>query len=127
MTTTSTISTWTNIFLFLFFFCMNYFCHYIPFCKIDLYLAEPDCDLKRKNDMEGTITSPGYPAFYHNNMECTITIIAPIADHQIMIQFTHLEIEDSPNCTFDRVSLFLDSYSGNCNASDYFLTFCYMT
>lgn len=118
MTTTSTISTSINIFLCLFFFCMNYFCHFLPVCKIDLYLAESDCDLKIKNDMEGTITSPSYPAVYQNNMDCTITIISPIADHQIMIQFTHLEIEDSPNCTFDRVSLFLDSYSGNVIACD---------
>jgi hypothetical protein len=97
---------------------MNYFCHFLPFCEIDLYLAEPVCDLKIKNEMKGTITSPGYPAVYQNNMDCTIAIISPIADHQIMIQFTHLEIEKSPNCTFDRVSLFLDSYSGNLIASD---------
>ena len=62
--------------------------------------------------MNGTITSPGYPENYKSNVNCTMTIVAPVPDHQIMIHFTSLEIEDSKKCSFDSVSLFLDSYSG---------------
>ncbi|VDI74136.1 blast:Prothrombin [Mytilus galloprovincialis] len=69
------------------------------------------CGVKIEGSMKGTITSSGYPDVYDNNINCSMTIIAPLPDHQIMIQFTHMEIEESDNCSFDRVSLFLDSYS----------------
>lgn len=74
--------------------------------------TKKECNHKIINSMNGTIASPGYPKGYSNNMNCTTTIVAPVPDHQIMIEFSFLEIEESANCTFDGVSLFLDSYSG---------------
>ncbi|XP_072033288.1 cubilin-like [Amphiura filiformis] len=68
------------------------------------------CDLTL-SDSEGTIQSPGYPASYGNNMNCTITIVAK-EGQLISIDITKFDFEYSTNCTYDYVE-FQTAHSGD--------------
>ena len=43
------------------------------------------------NDTDGTITSPGFPKNYYNNIDCTWLIRVPV-DEQIKIHFLSFDV-----------------------------------
>uniref|UniRef100_A0A914Y5A1 CUB domain-containing protein n=1 Tax=Panagrolaimus superbus TaxID=310955 RepID=A0A914Y5A1_9BILA len=75
--------------------------------KISYALADCGGEIKLENDkLTGTITSPGFPLPYHNNLDCIWNITAP-EDRIISAKFTNVEMElNFDRCNFDFVELY---------------------
>uniref|UniRef100_A0A914P907 CUB domain-containing protein n=1 Tax=Panagrolaimus davidi TaxID=227884 RepID=A0A914P907_9BILA len=59
-----------------------------------------------QEQLSGTITSPGFPLPYHNNLDCIWNITAP-DDRIISAKFTNVETElNFDQCNFDFVELY---------------------
>ncbi|KAE8587887.1 hypothetical protein XENTR_v10022165 [Xenopus tropicalis] len=52
-----------------------------------------------------TFTSPGYPANYDNNLDCTWTITAPVG-YKISLNMNDFELEDNRYCMYDYVIIY---------------------
>ncbi|KAE8587888.1 hypothetical protein XENTR_v10022166 [Xenopus tropicalis] len=52
-----------------------------------------------------TFTSPGYPANYDNNLDCTWTITAPVG-YKISLNISDFELEDNRYCMYDYVIIY---------------------
>ena len=71
-----------------------------------LYVLLSDCG--SSNDYAGpwgVITSPGYPDYYGNNLDCSFLIT--LAD-QIRLTFTDIYIEGNGACGYDYLKVNLD-------------------
>ncbi|XP_041458355.1 cubilin-like [Lytechinus variegatus] len=55
--------------------------------------------------MSGTVTSPGYPANYASNLDCTYNI-QTISGATIQLNFQELDVESSSNCGKDQLYLY---------------------
>lgn len=55
--------------------------------------------------MKTTLTSPGFPRFYSNSMNC-LTLIVASAGYRILIEFEELVLENEPQCTYDYLEMF---------------------
>lgn len=93
------------------------------------YLSFSECG-SVISDRAGTITNPGYPNSYSNNRDCVWVIEAP-QDTIIRFKVTDLDIERSPKCAYDFVSIYdgsdinakqLGVYCGDTPASGVFRT-----
>lgn len=51
------------------------------------------------------LSSPGFPRFYANNMNCVTFIVAP-AGYRVLIEFEELVLEHEPQCTYDYLEMF---------------------
>ncbi|KAL7057714.1 hypothetical protein AAHC03_016359 [Spirometra sp. Aus1] len=54
---------------------------------------------------EGTFNSPGYPDVYLPNRECTWVIEVP-AGFSVALIFDMFELEEDPDCSFDRLEIY---------------------
>lgn len=52
-----------------------------------------------------SITSPGYPRYYPDNINC-FTFITAIPGFRIFIEFEELVLENEPQCSYDFVEMF---------------------
>lgn len=55
--------------------------------------------------MKITFTSPGFPRFYPDNVNCLTFIAAPIG-YRILIDFEELVLEYEPRCSYDYLEIF---------------------
>lgn len=55
--------------------------------------------------MKISITSPGYPRFYPDNVNCFTFIAAPNG-YRILIEYEELVVEHEPQCAYDFVEMF---------------------
>lgn len=55
--------------------------------------------------MKVTLTSPGFPRFYPDNVNCVTFIVAP-SGYRILIEFEELVLEQEPQCTYDYLEMF---------------------
>jgi CUB domain len=62
--------------------------------------------------MKTTLTSPGFPRFYPDNMNCVTFIVAPNG-YRILIEFEELVLEHEPQCTYDYLEMFEPSVNKN--------------
>ncbi|XP_006766106.1 PREDICTED: cubilin, partial [Myotis davidii] len=67
----------------------------------------------------GNLKSPGWPANYNNDMDCTVTLTAP-QNHSISLFFHSFGIEDSSECRHD----FLEVRNGSDSSSPLLGTYC---
>ncbi|XP_036315022.1 cubilin [Pipistrellus kuhlii] len=67
----------------------------------------------------GNLKSPGWPHNYDNDMDCTVTLTAPL-DHTISLFFHSFGIEDSSECRHD----FLEVRNGSDSSSPLLGTYC---
>ncbi|KAL7030062.1 hypothetical protein ACKWTF_006501 [Chironomus riparius] len=71
-------------------------------------LETEDCNktihLTRDN-MKMSITSPGYPRYYSDNINC-FTFITAIPGFRIFIEFEEMVLENEPQCSYDFVEMF---------------------
>lgn len=68
-----------------------------------------------RDKIKTTLTSPGFPRFYFNNLNCITLVVAP-AGYRLLIEFEELVMEHEPQCTYDYVEMFeLPSKSSNRN------------
>ena len=58
------------------------------------------------SDTVQTLTSPNYPANYDNNLNCTWTIISPIAGKQVEIEIENFQTESCCDAIDVRIMLF---------------------
>ncbi|KAL6069283.1 hypothetical protein STEG23_019742, partial [Scotinomys teguina] len=77
-----------------------------------------DCN-REYNQAFGTLTSPGWPQAYDNNLDCTIILRAP-QNNTISLFFYWFELEDSRQCTRD----FLEVRNGNNSGSPLLHKYC---
>lgn len=64
--------------------------------------------------MKRTFTSPGFPRFYPDNIDCTTFIVAPNG-YRILIEFEELVLEHEPQCTYDYLEMFESSTKQSLN------------
>lgn len=68
-----------------------------------------DCNktihLSRDNMSKFSISTPGYPRYYPDNMNCFSFIIAP-SGYRILIEFEEFVLEQEPQCAYDFVEMF---------------------
>ncbi len=62
------------------------------------------CQTKTFNEAKGTITSPGYPYYYTNNLRCTY-IIAGTPGATVTLDFVTVRIEFHSNCNYDSLKV----------------------
>ncbi|XP_064472120.1 cubilin-like [Ornithodoros turicata] len=65
----------------------------------------------RYTDLNGTLTSPGYPNEYQGNRNCNYSIEVPL-NNVIQLTFQMLDIEESGHCQFDYVKVWEPSTNG---------------
>nr|CAB3266627.1 suppressor of tumorigenicity 14 protein-like [Phallusia mammillata] len=65
------------------------------------------CGLRDYTSSSGSITSPGHPGNYVDNLECEY-LISALPHLVIVIYFDHLDLEDHSNCDWD----YLEVYDG---------------
>ena len=53
-----------------------------------------------ENSMTGRITSPGFPARYDTDMDCTYNITLP-TKMDVMVTFRVFDLEDASSCGYD--------------------------
>ena len=56
------------------------------------------------NKTEGTITSTGYPGYYHDQQNCNYTVLIR-PEHILRITLLHVDIPRSPNCRSEFLKL----------------------
>lgn len=66
--------------------------------------------------MKVSLTSPGFPSFYPDNVNCFSFIIAP-PGYRILIEFEELILEQEPQCAYDFVEVFEPSIEQNVNVT----------
>jgi CUB domain len=71
----------------------------------------PSCDgiELSASTVESTLMSPGFPNGYQSNMMCSWQISAQ-PNERLIIQFTNMSLEFSPNCSADSVAVDLSKY-----------------
>lgn len=55
--------------------------------------------------MKRAFTSPGFPRFYPDNLNCVTFVVAPNG-YRILIEFEELVLEHEPQCTYDYLEMF---------------------
>jgi cubilin len=83
-----------------------------------LQYAIADCSKTYSAD-NGRVTSPGYPQYYHNLHNCSITISAPSGSY-LALYFNNLVLEFHENCQFD----YLNIYDGPNDSSPLLISLC---
>lgn len=68
------------------------------------------------NRMKAVVTSPGFPRFYSDNLNCMTFVFAPLG-FRIMIEFEELFLEHEPQCSYDFIELFELSFKPPYNKS----------
>lgn len=76
-------------------------------CNKTIYLT--------RDKMKSTFTSPGFPRFYPDNMNCVTFIVAPNG-YRILIEFEELALEHEPQCTYDYLEMFEPTLNKNSTA-----------
>ena len=76
------------------------------------HLALPLCGQK-PTGASGIVTSPGFPSFYPNNLNCYIYIWVPAA-YRARLVFTNFDLEEQDSCSYDSLEVF----DGDTNESD---------
>ncbi|XP_055859668.1 cubilin-like isoform X2 [Biomphalaria glabrata] len=76
-------------------FCLNYY----------------DCN-SRIRETSGSLTSPGYPLGYENNVLCEWRIIASV-NNRLYISFSDFSLEAHSTCIWDYVDIYDESLSGS--------------
>lgn len=66
-------------------------------CNKTIYLS--------RERMKITFTSPGFPRFYPDNVNCLTFIAAPVG-YRILIDFEELVLEYEPRCSYDFLEIF---------------------
>lgn len=66
-------------------------------CNKTIYLT--------RDKTKATLSSPGFPRFYANNMNCLTFIVAPTG-YRVLIEFEELVVEHEPLCTYDFLEMF---------------------
>lgn len=61
------------------------------------------------NESLQTLTSPGYPDGYANELQCTWTISTEIGQH-IWVNVTDIDTESHVSCSYDAVSFYESEY-----------------
>lgn len=69
-----------------------------------------------RDNTKVSITTPGYPRYYPDNMNCFSFIIAP-SGYRILIEFEEFVLEQEPQCAYDHVELFELKFSQNGNGT----------
>ncbi|XP_061187597.1 uncharacterized protein LOC133195693 [Saccostrea echinata] len=80
----------------------------LPFLPI---LNDNSCDKTIETEINGTLSSPGYPEDYPNNAHCVTVIRAPIVNHVIRVSVNFLEMEASKNCSFDSLTIYATEHA----------------
>ena len=70
---------------------------------LNYVLDERNCNI-HLNSTNGTFTSPGYPAGYGNNLNCT-TIIRVAPEKRVYLRFIVFSLENSTTCEYDFVQI----------------------
>lgn len=71
------------------------------------------CNKTIDRELNGTLSSPGFPNDYPNNAYCVTLIRAPIVNHVVRVNVTFIELESSENCSFDSLTIFATERAGN--------------
>lgn len=66
-------------------------------CNKTIYLSQ--------DKTRTTLSSPGFPRFYSDNLNCVSLVLAP-AGYRILIEFEELSIEHEPQCSYDYLEMF---------------------
>jgi hypothetical protein len=66
-------------------------------CNKTIYLS--------REKMKITFTSPGFPRFYPDNINCLTFIAAPVG-YRILIDFEEMVLEYEPRCSYDFLEIF---------------------
>lgn len=73
-------------------------------CNKTIYLT--------RDNMKMSITSPGYPRYYPDNVNC-FTFITATPGFRIFIEFEELVLEHEPQCSYDYVEMFEPFFNVN--------------
>lgn len=71
----------------------------------------PESVNKTSTGNGGKQNSPNYPKDYYNNLDHTYHLVAPRGT-QIVIRFTHLDVEEQEDCLYDFVEI-IDRHTKN--------------
>lgn len=63
-----------------------------------------------------SISTPAYPRYYPDNMNCFSFIVAP-SGYRILIEFEEFVLEQEPQCAYDHVEMFELKFSPNGNGT----------
>lgn len=66
-------------------------------CNKTVYLS--------RDKVKRAFSSPGFPRFYPDNIDCVTFIVAP-SGYRILIEFEELMLEHEPQCTYDFLEMF---------------------
>lgn len=69
-----------------------------------------------RDNTKVSITTPAYPRYYPDNMNCFSFIIAP-SGYRILIEFEEFVLEQEPQCAYDHVEMFELKFSQNGNGT----------
>ena len=99
---------------------------YILLRKHAYFLQYPTCIVLACGGLltapSGTFSSPGSPGNYPHDRNCTWDIVLP-AGNRVQLQFSVLQLESHPNCSYDFVKV-LDATSDNARV---LATYCHRT
>lgn len=60
---------------------------------------------------EGNLSSPGWPAGYTNFLHCVYEISLGSESEQIVVNFTHFDVEFADSCQYDYVQVSKANFS----------------
>ena len=73
---------------------------------IDFLFSVPGCGgFLNVTEAVQTVTSPGYPGEYMNNLNCVWTMAAPMGS-RIWMNISYIDVETHSTCVYDVLTLF---------------------